>query len=324
MVLRHPGQPLEPAELPDPEPGPRQVRIRVLACGVCRTDLHIVDGDLADPALPLVLGHQIVGVVDRPGEGTDQPAAGDMVGVPWLAWACGACPACARDEENLCELARFTGYDTPGGFSELAVADARFCVPISPGSEPAEVAPLLCAGSIGYRCLRAAGDPQRLGMYGFGQAARILSQVARHQGRQVFAFTRPGDTQTQNLARGLGATWAGSSAEPTPEPLDAAIVFAAAGELIPRALAAVRPGGTVVCGEIHMSDIPSFPYELLWGERVLRSVANVTRRDAVEMLALATRIPIRTNARTTNLSQANGALDAVRSGGIDGPLVLEP
>ena len=324
IVLREPGRPLEPAALPDPEPGPGGIRVGVLACGVCRTDLHIADGDLPDPVLPLTLGHQIVGMVDRLGQGVQEHGIGDLVGIPWLGWTCGQCPACTRGNENLCERARFTGYQLPGGYAEFAVADARFCLPIPVGSDAVQVAPLLCAGLIGYRCLRAAGDAGRLGIYGFGQAAHILTQVALHQGRSVFAFTRPDDAQTQAFAIDMGAAWAGSSTDSPPEPLDAAIIFAAAGELIPLALKAVRPGGTVVCGEIHMTDIPSFPYGLLWGERILRSVANLTRRDGMEMLALAHEIPVETQVERRELGEANAALDDVRSGAVREALVLEP
>lgn len=323
MVLERPGEPPRIAELPDPVPGPGQARLRVRACGVCRTDLHVVDGDLPDPALPLVLGHQIVGVVDRLGEGVDTLREGDRVGVPWLGWTCGACAWCISGRENLCPDARFTGYQLPGGFAELAVADARFCFPIPAGYPDLQAAPLLCAGLIGHRCLRLAGDAERLGIYGFGGAAHILTQVARHQGRRVFAFTRPGDTDAQAFARELGAEWAGASTEPPPEPLDAAIVFAAAGELVPLALAGVAPGGTVVCGEIHMSDIPSFPYRLLRQERVLRSVANLTRRDGEEFLALAPMVPVRTHVTVFPLEEAERALPALRDGAVRGAIVLE-
>jgi alcohol dehydrogenase, propanol-preferring len=322
MMLRRPGEPLAPEELPDPTPGEGQVVLRVHACGVCRTDVHVLDGDLPHPKLPLVLGHQIVGTIEAVGDDVVDLSTGDRVGVPWLGWTCGACGYCATGHENLCERARFTGYQLDGGYEELAVADARFCFPIPQGYPDLQAAPLLCAGLIGYRCLRMAGDAERLGIYGFGGAAHVLTQVARHQGRRVFAFTRPGDERTQAFARELGAEWAGSSTEPAPEPLDAAILFAAAGELVPLALRAVAPGGTVVCGEIHMSDIPSFPYELLWGERMLRSVANLTRADAAEFLALAPRIPVRTHVTAFPLEAANDAIEALRSGSVEGAVAL--
>jgi propanol-preferring alcohol dehydrogenase len=322
MVLRRAGAPLEPADLPEPAPGEGQVGIRVAACGVCRTDLHVVDGDLPDPALPLVLGHQIVGTVDAVGPGVDDVAIGDRVGVPWLGWTCGVCDRCRTGRENLCANARFTGYQLPGGYAERTVADARFCFPIPDGYPDLQAAPLLCAGLIGYRSLRLAGDANLLGIYGFGGAAHLLTQVAIHQGRRVFAFTREGDGQTQAFARELGAEWAGASTQPPPEPLDAAILFAAAGELVPLALAAVAPGGTVVCGEIHMSDIPSFPYDLLWGERVLRSVANLTRRDGLEFLALAPEVPVRSHVQAFALEEANAALHALRSGSVRGAVAL--
>jgi alcohol dehydrogenase, propanol-preferring len=322
MVLETPGRPLVQKELPDLEPGPGQLRLLVRACGVCRTDLHVADGELADPKLPLVLGHQIVGTVEAVGEGVESVRTGDRVGVPWLGWTCGRCAYCATDRENLCARARFTGYQIDGGYAERTIADARFCFPIPEGYPDLRAAPLLCAGLVGYRCLRLAGDAERLGIYGFGGAAHILTQVARHQGRRVFAFTRPGDERTRAFARDLGAEWAGSSIEPPPEPLDAAILFAAAGELVPLALAAVVPGGSVVCGEIHMSDIPSFPYELLWGERVLRSVANLTRADATEFLALAPQIPVRTQVTAFPLERANDALAALRSGAVQGAIAL--
>ncbi|HTG46883.1 MAG TPA: zinc-dependent alcohol dehydrogenase family protein [Actinomycetota bacterium] len=322
IVLERSGEPLRAAELPDPHPGPGQVRLRVRACGVCRTDLHVVDGDLADPVLPLVLGHQIVGVADELGAGVDGIAVGDRVGVPWLGWTCGACEACRAGRENLCPNARFTGYQLPGGYAELAVADARYCFPVPKGYPDAQAAPLLCAGLIGYRALRLAGDAPRLGIVGFGGAAHILTQVARSQGRRVFAFTRPGDDATQAFARELGAEWAGASTDPPPEPLDAVIVFAADGGLVPIALRAVAPGGVVVCAEIAMSDIPSFPYALLWQERVVRSVANLTRADGVQFLALAPEVPVRTRVTTFELGAANDALAALRSGGVEGAIVL--
>jgi propanol-preferring alcohol dehydrogenase len=322
MVLETPGVPLVEKELSDPMPGPGQVRLRVRACAVCRTDLHVADGDLAEPKLPLVLGHQIVGTVDAVGDRVDGFREDDRVGVPWLGWTCGECGYCTTGRENLCERARFTGYQIDGGYAERAVADARFCFPIPEGYPDLQAAPLLCAGLIGYRCLRMAGEAERLGIYGFGGAAHILTQVARHQGRRVFAFTRPGDDRTQAFARALGAEWAGSSTERPPEPLDAAILFAAAGELVPLALRAVAPGGTVVCGEIHMTDIPSFAYGLLWGERVLRSVANLTRADAVEFLALAPEVPVRTQVTPFPLARANDAIEALRSGSVEGAIAL--
>jgi alcohol dehydrogenase, propanol-preferring len=323
MVLDAPGLALRPLEMDAGLPGPGQVRLAVSACGVCRTDLHIADGELPDPKLPLVPGHQIVGVVDAVGPGVSSPGPGDRVGVPWLGWTCGACRYCRSGRENLCDLARFTGYHVDGGYAESTVADARFCFELPPGFDDLQAAPLLCAGLIGFRCLRLAGDAERLGIYGFGSAAHILTQVARHRGRRVFAFTRPGDEATQAFARALGAEWAGPSKEAPPEPLDAAILFAAAGELVPAALRAVAPGGTVVCGEIHMSDIPSFPYELLWGERVVRSVANVTRRDAEEFLAVAQEVPVRSEVTVYPLERANEALDGLRAGGVRGSVVLD-
>ncbi|HET8631888.1 MAG TPA: zinc-dependent alcohol dehydrogenase family protein [Thermomicrobiales bacterium] len=323
MVLERQGQPLVERDLPVPTPGPGQVLLRVLACGVCRTDLHIRDGELPDPKLPLILGHQIVGAVERAGTGATRFAPGQRVGVPWLGWTDGTCPYCRAGRENLCDHARFTGYQLDGGYAEYTVADERFCFPLPAGYPALQAAPLLCAGLIGYRALRLAGEARRLGLYGFGNAAHILTQVARHQGREVYAFTRPGDAATQRFARDLGAAWAGGSDGPPPEPLDAAILFAAAGELVPAALRAVRKGGTVVCAEIHMSDIPAFPYEILWEERVLRSVANLTRRDGEEFLALAPRVPVRTAVRPFPLAAANEALAALRAGAIEGAAVLQ-
>ena len=310
------GGPLELREIPDPEPGPGEVLVDVFACAVCRTDLHIIDGDLEPSTMPLVPGHQVVGRVAAVGDSVttvgDAVAAvrpDALVGVPWLGWADGTCPFCVSGRENLCPQARFTGFDRDGGYAERLVGDARFCLPLPAGSEPATVAPLLCAGTIGF-----AGAAPRLGLYGFGNAARLITQVALHQGRQVLAFTRPGDAQTQRLALERGCAWAGDSTEPPPEPLDAAILFAAAGELVPLALAAVAPGGTVVCAEIHMTDIPSFPYERLWRERVVRSVANLTRRDGVELLELAAEIPIRTDVETFSLDAVATAIAFARSG----------
>jgi propanol-preferring alcohol dehydrogenase len=313
MVLEGPGRPLREAEIPRPEPGPGEVLVRVRACAVCRTDLHVADGELADPKLPLVLGHQIVGTVDGTGE---------RVGVPWLGWTCGECRFCRSGRENLCDRARFTGYQLDGGFAEYAVADRRFCLPVPDAFSDLQAAPLLCAGLIGWRALSAAGDAARLGLYGFGASAHIVAQVARWQGRRVFAFTRAGDEEGQAFARSLGAEWAGASLDPAPEELDAAIVFAPAGELVPAALRALAKGGTVVCAGIHMSKIPAFPYELLWGERVVRSVANLTRRDGDELLALAPRVPVRTEVEAFPLERANEALDALRGGRVRGAAVL--
>jgi propanol-preferring alcohol dehydrogenase len=298
------------------------VRLRVRACGVCRTDLHILDRELPSPKLPLVPGHQIVGVVEGTGPDVSSLAVGDRVGVPWLGATCGACSYCRSGQENLCDRARFTGYDVDGGYAAFAVADARFCFPVPDGYPDLQAAPLLCAGLIGFRALRLAGQARKIGFYGFGSAAHIGTQVARWQGREVFAFTRPGDDESQSLARELGAAWAGSSAEPPNVSLDAAILFAPAGELVPQALRAVRKGGTVVCAGIHMSDIPSFPYQVLWGERVLRSVANLTRRDGEEFLALAPRIPVHTVVEVFPLEAANAALAALRGGRVRGSAVL--
>jgi propanol-preferring alcohol dehydrogenase len=316
MVLERPREPLRPRQLPEPTPGGGELLLRVAACAVCRTDLHVVDGDLPEPKLPLVPGHQIVGRVVAIGGGGDDVAfaPGDRVGVPWLGGACGACDFCRRGEENLCDRPVFTGYDRDGGFAELCVADPRFCFPIPGAFDDFAAAPLLCAGLIGYRSLRLAGDGRRLGFYGFGAAAHLLAQVAIAQGREVYAFTRAGDAEGQAGARALGAVWAGGSDEPPPAPLDAALVFAPVGALVPAALAAVRKGGTVVCAGIHMSDIPAFPYRILWGERGIRSVANLTRRDGEEFLPLAASIP---------LERANEALDALRSGRLRGSAVLD-
>ena len=322
MVLEAPGGGLRPAELPVPEPGPGEVLVRVRACAVCRTDLHVVDGELKEPKLPLVPGHQIVGTVERVGERVERFAPGDRVGIPWLGWTCGRCRYCRSGRENLCAEARFTGYQIDGGFAEYARADARYCFPVPEGYPDLQAAPLLCAGLIGYRALRMAGDAGRLGLYRFGSSAHIITQVARHQGRRVFAFTRDGDEQAQGFARRLGAEWAGGSGQMPPEELDAAIIFAPVGALVPLALRAVARGGTVVCAGIHMSDIPSFPYELLWGERQLRSVANLTRRDGEEFLALAPRVPVRTEVRPYPLEGANQALEDLRSGRLTGSAVL--
>ncbi|HUJ98689.1 MAG TPA: zinc-dependent alcohol dehydrogenase family protein [Stellaceae bacterium] len=305
-------------------PGPGQVAIRIGACGVCRTDLHIVDGELDRPKLPLIPGHEIVGTVDQLGAGVGSLKPGDRVGVPWLGWTCGHCVYCRSGRENLCEAALFTGYQIDGGYAERAVADARFCFPIPAGYDDVAAAPLLCAGLIGYRALRLAGDAERLGLYGFGAAAHIAVQVARHRGQRVFAFTKPGDTAGQDFARGLGAVWAGGSDRLPPEPLDAALIFAPVGALVPAALAATAKGGTVVCAGIHMSDIPSFPYHLLWQERVIRSVANLTRADGEEFLALAPQVPVRTTTEVFPLAEANEALRRLRAGAIEGAAVLVP
>ena len=321
MVLTAPRAPLREVELPDPEPGPGQALLRVLACGVCRTDLHVLDGELTRPKLPLVPGHEIVAEVVA-SAGRFSP--GDRVGVPWLGRTCGVCPYCRAGRENLCDRALFTGYDLDGGYAELCVADERFCFVVPPLFRDVEAAPLLCAGLIGYRSLRVAGDAERVGLYGFGAAAHIVCQVALHQGREVYALTRPGDEHAQAFARSLGATWAGDTVEGPPVELDAAILFAPAGELVPKALGHVRKGGVVVCAGIHMSDIPSFPYRLLWGERVVRSVANLTRADGDELLALAPEVPVETHVETVPLLQANEALARLRAGDVRGALVLAP
>jgi propanol-preferring alcohol dehydrogenase len=313
MLLDAAGTPLRAAEIPEPQPGDGELLLRVRACAVCRTDLHIVDGELTQPKLPLVLGHMIVAEV----VGEDR-----RVGVPWLGWTDGTCRYCLADLENLCDRAQFTGYDRDGGFAEYAVADERFCFGLPEGYDDLDVAPLLCSGLIGYRALRFTGDAERLGLYGFGASAHIIVQVARHQGRRVFGFTRPGDMEGQAFARGLGAEWAGGSDEAPPEELDAAIIFAPVGELIPAALRAVRKAGVVVCAGIHMSDIPSFPYELLWGERVVRSVANLNRRNGEEFLALAPRVPVRTQVRPFALEEANEAIGHLRRGEVHGSAVL--
>ena len=321
MVLEAPGRPLREAEVPSPEPGAGEVLLEVAACGVCRTDLHVVDGELPDPRLPLVLGHQIVARVLGGGE---RFAVGARVGVPWLGWTCGVCRYCRSGRENLCDRARFTGYQRDGGYAQRAAADERFCFGIPEGYPDLQAAPLLCAGLIGYRTLRFAGDAERIGLYGFGAAAHIVSQVARHQGRRVFAFTRAGDEAGQRFALREGAEWAGDSDAVPPEELDAALIFAPAGELVPAALRAVAKGGVVVCGGIHMSDIPAFPYELLWGERTLRSVANLTRADGEEFLALAPRVPVRTEVESFPLTQANQALERLRTGTLNGAAALVP
>src|SRR5215472_8397303 len=324
QVLSTAGRPLVAAELPLPSPAPQHVLIAVRACAVCRTDLHVVDGELADPKLPLVPGHEIVGTIAELGKDARRFKVGDRVGVPWLGWTDGVCPYCRSGRENLCDRARFTGYQIDGGYAELTVADERYCFAIDPAYSDVEAAPLLCAGLIGYRTLQMAGDARLIGLYGFGAAAHIVAQVARYEGRRIFAFTRAGDVAAQDFARRLGAEWAGDSTTPPPEPLDAALIFAPVGALVPAALAATRKGGTVVCGGIHMSDIPSFPYAALWGERVLRSVANLTRRDAEEFLALAPKAGLRTETVVYPLAQANAALTDLRGGRLQGAAVLVP
>ena len=315
---------LAAAELAAPRPGPQQLLIEVRACAVCRTDLHVADGELPDPKLPLVPGHEIIGTIVEKGESVDRFRVGDRVGVPWLGWTCGVCEYCRSARENLCDRARFTGYQIDGGYAELTVADQRYCFAIDLRYGDIEAAPLMCAGLIGYRTLRMAGDAQLIGIYGFGAAAHIVAQVIRHQGRRLFAFTRPGDLAAQQFARSLGAEWAGGSDQPPPDPLDAALIFAPVGALVPAALAATKKGGTVVSGGIHMSDIPSFPYHILWEERVLRSVANLTRRDAEEFLALAPKAGIRTETVTYPLARANDALADLRNGAVQGAAVLVP
>jgi propanol-preferring alcohol dehydrogenase len=339
-VLRQAGTPLSLSDIPIPDPGPGQILVRVLACGVCRTDLHIADGELVAPRLPLVPGHQIVGIVERAGPNADprvgagagleqlagsgvaSPAPGTRVGIPWLGWTCGTCRFCASGRENLCEQARFTGLHIDGGFAQFAVADARFCFPLPAGYSDLQAAPLLCAGLIGYRALRMTADARTIGLYGFGSAAHIVAQVARHQERRIFAFTRPGDVEAQAFARELGAAWAGDSTVPSPEPLEAAIIFASTGSLVPKALRDTERGGTVVCAGIHMSDIPGFAYRELWEERSIRSVANLTRQDAREFLALTSRVPVRTTVTVFPLEQANEALSLLRGGALVGAVVL--
>ena len=325
MVLNRLGVPLALTERPDPTPGPREVLVKVAACGVCRTDLHVVDGDLTEPKLPIVPGHEIVGTVAALGEGVDRFRLGDRIGVPWLGHTCGQCRYCLSDAENLCDRPGFTGYQIDGGYADHTVADARFCIPIPEAYSDAEAPPLLCAGLIGYRSLGMAGEGiERLGIYGFGAAAHIVAQVARHRGCEVYAFTRPDDREAQDFAKELGAEWAGPSDAPAPKELDAAIIFAPVGVLVPAALRAVRKGGVVVCGGIHMSEIPAFPYDILWGERVIRSVANLTRQDAEEFLALAPEVPVRTSVELFPLAEANAALDALRAGRLKGAAVLVP
>jgi propanol-preferring alcohol dehydrogenase len=324
MVLREKGGPLVWTALPDREPGPGGIRVRVSACAVCRTDLHVVDGDLPDPRLPIIPGHEIVGRVDALGPGVTGLAPGQRVGIPWLGHTCGVCRYCMADRENLCDHPLFTGYTRDGGFATAALADARYAFPLGEAGEAVALAPLLCAGLIGWRSLVMAGEGERLGLYGFGAAAHIVAQVARWQGRQVYAFTRPGDTAAQAFARQLGAVWAGGSDEPPPALLDAAILYATAGDLVPRALRAVRKGGRVVCAGIHMSAIPSFPYAALWGERQLCSVANLTRQDGLDFLELAPRIGVVTRTMPYPLDQANRALADLRAGRFEGAAVLVP
>jgi propanol-preferring alcohol dehydrogenase len=324
MVLAAPGRPLEPRELPLREPGAGELLIKVRACGVCRTDLHVVDGELPQPKLPLIPGHEVIGTVVAAGPGADRFAIGERVGVPWLGSTCGVCDYCRTGRENLCAAARFTGYQRDGGYADHMLADARYCFPIRGDYGDVEAAPLMCAGLIGYRALRKAGDPARLGLYGFGAAAHIVVQLARFEGHTVFAFTRPGDDAAMAFARDLGTAWAGPSDQLPPEPLDAAIIFAPVGSLVPAALRALRPGGRVVCAGIHMSDIPSFPYAILWQEREIVSVANLTRRDGAEFLALAPRVPVRTTVVPYALNAANEALADLRDGRLRGAAVLVP
>jgi propanol-preferring alcohol dehydrogenase len=322
MILEEQGKPMRLMDIPKPDSKAGQVLIRVSACGVCRTDLHVVDGDLTEPVLPLVPGHQIVGTVADSSRGSGSFRTGDRVGVPWLGGSCGKCRFCDAGRENLCEFARYTGYQINGGFAEYCVADERFCFPIPESYPDTQAAPLLCAGLIGYRSYRMTGDAQKIGFYGFGAAAHILVQVAGFEGREIYAFTRGGDTESQEFARGLGAVWAGSSDQEPPVSLDAAIIFAPVGELVPLALESVDRGGVVVCAGIHMSDIPSFPYSIIWGERILRSVANLTRRDGEEFLELAPKVPVRTETHVYALDEANQALDDLRNGRFNGAAVI--
>ena len=324
MVLSATRHPLVESDLPRPTVGGHQVLLQVHACAVCRTDLHVVDGELTEPKLPLVPGHEIVGTVIEAGAAVSRFAVGDRVGVPWLGWTCGVCPYCTSGRENLCDRARFTGYQLDGGFAEMTAADERYCFALPAGYFDVDATPLLCAGLIGYRALRAAGQARRLGIYGFGAAAHLIAQVARFQGREVLAFTRPGDDAAATFARQLGATWAGGSDQPSPAPLDAALIFAPVGALVPAALKNVAKGGVVVCAGIHMSDIPSFPYADLWGERIIRSVANLTRADAEEFLRLAPQVPVRATAVPYPLARANEALDDLRHGRLQGAAVLVP
>ncbi len=322
MVLEAQKSPLKLKEMPDPVPEKGQLLIDIHVCGVCRTDLHVVDGDLTEPKLPLIIGHQIVGTVIDASKGSGKYKNGDRVGVPWLGYSCGECRFCTTGRENLCDLARYTGYQIDGGYAEKCVADERFCFAIPEGYHDLQAAPLLCAGLIGYRSYRMTGDAQRLGFYGFGAAAHILVQVARHHGREVYAFTREGDTESQKFAQKLGAVWAGASGDEPPEKLDAAIIFAPVGELVPAALRATVKGGVVVCAGIHMSDIPSFPYSILWEERIVRSVANLTREDGDEFMDLAPRVPVKTEVHPYPLEKANDALDDLRHGRFTGAAVI--
>lgn len=323
MVLEEIKKPLKFKELPIPEPGPGQLQIRVLACAICRTDLHIIDGELPEPKLPLILGHQIAGVIEKIGEGVEHFKIGDRVGVPWLGGSCQHCKFCLKDQENLCDRAIYTGYQVNGGYADFCVANAQFCFHLPNEYTPLDAAPLLCAGLIGYRAYRMTGNAQNMGFFGFGSAAHILVQVAQYEGKKIFAFTRPGDTKTQNFALSLGATWAGDTQQKAPEILDAVILFAPEGQLVPVALQSVDKGGTVVCAGIHMSDIPSFPYSILWGERVLRSVANLTRNDAKLLLELAPKVPIKTEITIFKLQQLNEALEQFRKGLIKGTAVID-
>ena len=322
MVFDQPGYPLRLDECEIPRPSDGEVLVRVRACAVCRTDLHLIDGELTNPKRPVIPGHEIVGQIESVGSGVNELHPGNRVGIPWLGWTCGCCPSCQKGRENLCDRARFTGYTLDGGYADYVVADARYCFPIPDSYTDVSAAPLLCAGLIGYRSLRMAGNGERLGLYGFGAAAHIVIQIARHQGREVYGFTRPGDTDAQAFARSLGASWAGDSDREPPVALDSAIIFAPAGQLVPLALRAVRKGGTVVCGGIHMSDIPSFPYHLLWKERRIQSVANLTRKDGLELMELAPKVPIRTTIQEFPLSKANEALDSLRQGRLTGAAVL--
>ena len=323
MVLDKPGQPLQLRDVPKPKPGRGQLLVRISTCAVCRTDLHVVDGELSDPKRPLILGHQIVGHVEEIGEENSNFAIGDRVGIPWLGWTDGNCAYCRSGRENLCDNARFTGYTVDGGYAEFTVADARYCFRLPERYDDVEVAPLLCAGLIGYRSYRKTGDARRLGLYGFGNAAHLIAQIAIYEGRELFGFTRPGDKSTQQAAKELGAVWAGGSDEMPPEKLDAAIIFASAGPLVPAALRALAKGGVVVCGGIHMTDIPSFPYAEVWEERVITSVANLTRRDGDEFFEIALRVPVRTHTETFVLEQANTALDLFRAGKLSATAVLK-
>jgi propanol-preferring alcohol dehydrogenase len=324
MVLEAPGKRLAWRNLPQPTPGPGQVLVKVTACGVCRTDLHVVDGDLSEPKLPLIPGHEIVGRVLALGAGVDKLMIGARVGIPWLGFTCGTCVPCRSGHENLCESARFTGYQIDGGYADFALAESGYCFPLPGLMTDAETAPLLCAGLIGYRALVKTGEAHHIGLYGFGAAAHIIAQVALHQGREIYAFTRSGDQTAQDFARDLGAVWAGASSATPPQALDAAILFAPVGALVPAALRAVRPGGRVVCAGIHMSDIPSFPYKILWGEREIVSVANLTRRDGEEFLSLAPTVPVKTTVVRYPLAEANQALDDLRAGRVTGAAVLVP